>query len=365
MKYSTWLLTVVLAIVIGTLRSGVAAVRFNVIPFEFDPVGTHLVASEWEEGIGCPTNATTTPDGTTAVPNSYTDPACPTGDPSDRRNTGLLLAKTGPTANVAAAGATLKGVRGTAIAELGYDIRKPGAPADSRGSHCGAGAPRFNITLSDGSSFFLGCNSPVAPVQQFVLNSGWLRLRWGVAGVLEALNATTGLPENISGRQVREISILFDEGQDTAPDNFGMAVLDNVDVNGVMVGRGPEEPREKDRDEGEGEDKDHRRFSAHSSASRPESSGLSFNDAMEGVRVQMLDGAKSVSYSGTCVTSVGDALLNEESGYTVTFAACDLSALSTSLTPSIGNYTITVTGPSGVVYQKAEALTAGRVTLHP
>jgi len=37
------------------------------------------------------------------------------------------------------------------------------------------------------------------------------------------------------------ISIVFDEGQDAsgAPDTFGLAVLDNIDVNGTLVGRGP------------------------------------------------------------------------------------------------------------------------------
>ena len=44
---------------------------------------------------------------------------------------------------------------------------------------------------------------------------------------------------NITGLEVKSISIVFDEGQDTAPDNFGLAVLDNVDVNSVLVGRGP------------------------------------------------------------------------------------------------------------------------------
>jgi hypothetical protein len=36
------------------------------------------------------------------------------------------------------------------------------------------------------------------------------------------------------------LTIVFDEGQDTGgPDFFGLAVLDNIDVNGVLVGKGP------------------------------------------------------------------------------------------------------------------------------
>jgi hypothetical protein len=38
---------------------------------------------------------------------------------------------------------------------------------------------------------------------------------------------------------VSSISILFDEGQDTGPDNFGVAILDNINVNGTLVGKGP------------------------------------------------------------------------------------------------------------------------------
>jgi hypothetical protein len=44
---------------------------------------------------------------------------------------------------------------------------------------------------------------------------------------------------DVSTLEVQSLSIVFDEGQDTAPDNSGAAVLDNIDVNGVLVGRGP------------------------------------------------------------------------------------------------------------------------------
>ena len=42
----------------------------------------------------------------------------------------------------------------------------------------------------------------------------------------------------LSSLNVKEIDIVFDEGQDTGPDFFGLAVLDNVDVNGTLVGQG-------------------------------------------------------------------------------------------------------------------------------
>src|SRR5262249_14964928 len=97
---------------------GASAREFNQVdPFTFDPKDTDLVAARWIHGIGCPPG----------------DAGCPTGDRSDKDNAGLLLVKTGATANDAAAGAELKNVSGITLTELGYDIRS--------GSHCGAGAP--------------------------------------------------------------------------------------------------------------------------------------------------------------------------------------------------------------------------------
>lgn len=215
------------------LAAGAAAwgMSLRAIPFVFDPGDTELVQSGWIEGIGCPTDATTF-DGTSSTP--YTDPACETGDRRDDSNEGLLLAKTGPTANVASAGVVLRNVRGT-LDELGYDIRKPDSSADPRGSHCGAGAPRFNITAENGTTYFLGCNSPPATTQ--IVGNGWLRLRWGGTTPLMAFDPSGALVD-ITSVQVRRLSIVFDEGQDTGPDNFGLAVLDNIDVNGKLVGQG-------------------------------------------------------------------------------------------------------------------------------
>jgi hypothetical protein len=194
---------------------------FTVVPFEYDPYGTDLVSAHWLKGTGCPTNATTN-NGATSSP--FTDPACPTGDSKDKQNQGLLLAKTGPTTNFAAAGASLKGVKGIHLTELGFDIRS--------GGHCGAGAPRFNVVTSDGVLHFLGCNSPPgAPVS---VSPSWKRLRWDA--VLLAGAFPPILPTN---NVVKSIDIIFDEGTDTGLDFSGVAILDNIDVNGTLVGRGP------------------------------------------------------------------------------------------------------------------------------
>jgi hypothetical protein len=208
--------------------------RFEVKADEFDPAHTHLVQGAWLEGIGCPTNAKTSG---VSPEDRFTDPACPTGDPKDNKVEGLLLAKTGPTANIASAFARIDGVKGETVTELGWDIRKPATSVDTRGSHCGAGAPRWNIQTRDGRLFFIGCSSP--PPTQERAGMGFVRMRWGGSVPLRAFDSSTGALVDISTLEVKTLAIVFDEGYDTGPDNFGMAILDNIDINGVLVGKGP------------------------------------------------------------------------------------------------------------------------------
>ncbi len=231
--------TIFATLAIFTLASGVAfaAVHFSVRPGEYDPGKTFLVQAQWLNGTGCPTSAKTqlyNPDGSTS-PGTLADTGCPTGDP-DHQNQGLLLAKTGPTANNASAFAELKGVKGIVVTELGYDLRKQSTAASLSGSHCGAGAPRFNVETTT-AFYFIGCNSP--PATMTAASTGWIRLRWGGTVALMGYNASTGTLETVNGT-VKSITIIFDEGQDAggAPDTFGLAVLDNIDVNGTLVGRG-------------------------------------------------------------------------------------------------------------------------------
>lgn len=257
-----------LAILTLTAGAAYAAAKFSVTASEFDPAHTFLVQAQWLDGIGCPTNAGVSADGST-ITSHTTDLACSTGDTSDNHNQGLLLVKTGPTANYAAAQADITGVKGITLTELGYDIRKPGADSrfGDRGSHCGAGAPRFNVTASDGVTYdFIGCSSTATPVTSELDGAGWIRLRWGTGGTPILAYAANGPHANqlvnIQGTKVSSIQIVFDEGQDTGgPDFFGLAVLDNVDVNGTLVGQGDnagkkDKNKDKDKDKDKGKDKD-------------------------------------------------------------------------------------------------------------
>lgn len=199
----------------------------NARVFEFDPGASDLIQGEWLPGIGCPTSVTINtldPSGN-LVPSQYHDSGCPTGAPGDFRKQGLLLAKTGPSANYASSGVELKGAEGEPVKELGYDMRKGGAPGSAIGSHCGAGAPRFNV-VTDFGTHFVGCASPPGVVM--ASSSGWTRLRWTPAQAFPPIPPTA---------PIRSLAIVFDEGQDTGPDFFGLAVLDNIDVNGVMIGK--------------------------------------------------------------------------------------------------------------------------------
>jgi hypothetical protein len=205
---------------------------FQVKPQEYDPGKTNLVQSTWLPAIGCPMDAIIAIPNPTFTGISGTEPyeICTTGDPHDQRHEGLLLVKTGITGNFAAAVAELTRVKGITLTELGWDLRKEGTSVSAMGSHCGAGAPRWDVITTDGVVHFVGCNSP-APAQT-PLGTGWLRMRWTAAHLALAFPPITALD------RVSRIQIVFDEGQDIGPDFFGAAVLDNIDVNGTMVGRG-------------------------------------------------------------------------------------------------------------------------------
>ena len=83
------------------------------------------------------------------------------------------------------------------------------------------------MTTSFGTHF-IGCASP--PPVQVAAGPGWTRLRWTPAQAFPAIPP---------GAIVQSILIIFDEGQDAAggPDQFGLAVLDNISVNGTIVGQ--------------------------------------------------------------------------------------------------------------------------------
>jgi hypothetical protein len=190
--------------------------------------GSRIVTSAWLGGMGLPDSGE--PDLNTPQNRSDRD--------------GLMLNKNGPTADCSSSGARLTGVRGMlvdATFTLGFDYRD--------GGHCSGGSPRFNVTTRapDGSETFHfvgGCgNDPVpTPAPQDAAN--WTRVRFP--------NPVAWAPAAVPGSRIVSISILYDEGTDAPsahgksqePSGIGLAVIDNIFVNGRFVreGSGDAEP---------------------------------------------------------------------------------------------------------------------------
>jgi hypothetical protein len=166
-----------------------AQAGYQAKPGTFDPDKTNIVTAAWTNGIGLPD--------------------------SGGSNFGLLLAKSGPTATNAAAGAAITGVNGIMFSELGFDYKD--------GGHCGAGAPRFNVQASDGFHF-VGCiygTSIPSPA-----GAGWTRVRF---------NGAQATPPIAPGAIISTITVIFDEGTDTPLAGAGSVILDNIDINGVLI----------------------------------------------------------------------------------------------------------------------------------
>ena len=184
------------------------------------PAGSRIVTSAWLSGMGLPDNggANTTAADHATNPNK--------NDP----HTGLLLSKNGPTPDCSSAGAQITGVKGTIVTaafHVGYDYRN--------GGHCGAGAPRFNIDTDKGF-FFVGCaNAPQIPAPQDPLE--WAR----TTSVLTTCGVECFPGPVPVGAKINSISIVFDEGTDTANNDtqgVGLAVLDNIDIDGKVITSG-------------------------------------------------------------------------------------------------------------------------------
>jgi hypothetical protein len=236
-------LAAVLIAVFGVTGVAYAAGAFSQVhPNEYDPAKTMLVNGAWLKGLGCPTEANVADYPATTPTRTYTDPACTTGDPKDKRVEGLLLAKTGPTSNNAEPFAELKNLKNIPITELGYDLRKTGNTTAPQGSTCSVQAPMFQLqTKTD--VYYIACNPP--PPDSQTAGDGFIRLRWGGTVPLMAYKNGSVLTD-ITGMDFDKIFIVFQDGYEgpTTADSskFGLAVLDNIDVNGTLVGRGPTEP---------------------------------------------------------------------------------------------------------------------------
>jgi hypothetical protein len=169
---------------------------FRVVPAVYDPGHTGAVASAWEPFSG-PGNS---------------DPA-------------LVLSKQLATAADAAALATVENVAGIRLDELGFDVARDG--------HCGAGAPRFNVTTDDGTVYFFGCaygNHTASPDKPATFE----RVRFSDADAFPQYATDPPWP-GFGRARIAAIDLVFDEGTDVGP---GFTALDDIDIDGTLVGRG-------------------------------------------------------------------------------------------------------------------------------
>lgn len=255
---------------------------------------------------------------------------------------------------------------------------------------CGAGAPRITLAvdldgdgIADGNAFgyfgpppnFTGCAQgkwtyedltdglPRWDLSQLkakglILPPGFV-LPWSV--IVSALDVqfpnhlvcTGSLDDDKGGVQSGTGDAFYDII------GIGFDTLENrTDVGGRGFAQGCKPP---DDDEGEGDDNSDDRMKFQDSASQPQNSSMAYSDPSAGLNLQGVNGVNSIAYKGACVSFAGDALVNGNPGFLFTFAACDLSALGT----GIGNFSMTVTGPLGFLYQKAAPITSGFVFIHP
>ena len=224
--------------------------QLRAVPFTFvgtaadcapAPAGSRIVTAAWLGGMGLPDSGGDA--ALNATPATRNDP-----------HSGLLLNKNGPTADCSSSGARINGVKGmtvTATTALGFDYRL--------GTHCGAGAPRFNVD-TDMGFFFVGCiNGTQTPAPQDPAN--WFRTR----SVLNACGAACSPGSIPVGARIKSISILYDEGTDNPVGTsdtagVGLAVIDNININGQIItsGKGVQDggKDKKDKKDKDGDDED-------------------------------------------------------------------------------------------------------------
>jgi hypothetical protein len=147
-------------------------------------------------------------------------------DSTGNADQGLYFQKMTTTATFAAGVAKITGLEGqplSAITNLSWEHRTDG--------WCGAGAPRWDVIVSDASGnrgvIFLGC---AAAAHSPGSAPNWIKDSYpaGAAGL-----AATGFTTDFNPSDpltISELLIVFDEGTDI-PQNPGFVVLDNITVN--------------------------------------------------------------------------------------------------------------------------------------
>jgi BACON domain-containing protein len=164
--------------------------------YVYDPTFSGMVTAVWVDRLGMPTSNQSV-----------------THDP------GLVLSKNGTAPAGTMAGSTIRNYTGS-LTELGYDYRS--------GGQCTATSPRFIVVTTDNITHVVGgCSKgaiTAAPV------AGWNRVRFNLAETSQTNPAIT------PGETVSSITLVLDVGPEAGPAAAGgLAVIDNVNINGTFV----------------------------------------------------------------------------------------------------------------------------------
>jgi len=163
----------------------------SVLPFHLDPGATSTADAIWMDGYGVP------------VPSK-----------KDPTNQGLVLMRNPSASTASISGAVLKGAAGSQLSQLSFDLRSD--------SECSSHAPQFVVVTADEVVHKASCAS--GTVQPLTV-AGWQRVSFDPA------NARQLTPAVAPGTTVKTVALVMDH-----PTGSGMAVLDNINLNGRYIG---------------------------------------------------------------------------------------------------------------------------------
>jgi hypothetical protein len=205
MKFSrTSTVIVATAASLAALAAVAQTVRLRVKGAEFDPAHVCDATAKWIKNIGL-----------TSFNDSFAS--------------AFRMHKLCSTDTSAASFGLISGVKGQTLVgadALGFDYKNVNGGFLA---HCGAGAPRFNVGMSDGSFHFIGCSAGTAT--ESPNGTGWTQVRFNPQ------DPTQAFPPVPTNATITSIALVFDEGSDVGFNGSPEIVLDNIVVNGKIAAR--------------------------------------------------------------------------------------------------------------------------------
>lgn len=160
---------------------------------------------------------------------------------------GLVLHKANESADLGIPYANIEGFEGSVLRELGYDVRSQKSRHFS-GEHCNA-SPTVEVTLTNGTTYAFYCTSGM---HRSIPNTAWDRVRFSDrdAKAISCGSKSCTMqpwPGFASGKAIvaspkdadpksGTFQIIMMDGYDSAPDFSGATYMDNIDLNGTLIG---------------------------------------------------------------------------------------------------------------------------------